>query len=104
MCSQGDCRSDPKWTPVLEVRRRENESATRVRFLSLGYCDEHRRATKVADLLSDEGHVKISKYLRERGRPAPSQKLTTLAWERRRTDAPAPPEVDRTTPDDSMPF
>jgi hypothetical protein len=102
MCSQGDCQTDPAWTPVLEVRRRETDRATRVRFLALGYCDEHKRATKLANLLSDEGHVKISKYLRERGKPSPSQKLTTLAWER--CESPSPPAVDRTTPDDSMPF
>jgi len=51
-------------------------------FRQLGYCDDHKQATTVEALLSDEGHDKIDKVLREAGREKIDPRATTLSWEK----------------------
>jgi hypothetical protein len=80
-CSQDDCPADPVWRPALDLRRHAGETPTRLHFCRLGYCSEHQKSLQVDTFLSDEGSSKISKFMRENGKPAPDRSLTRLAWE-----------------------
>jgi len=80
-CSHDDCPQDPTWRPALELRSRRDDPPTLLHFCRLGYCADHRQSLQVDTFLSDEGSSKISKFMRERGKPAPDRTLTRLAWE-----------------------
>lgn len=79
-CSQDECPSEAHWQPVIETRWRRGEKPERCALLQLGYCDGHKTTSSLATVLSDEGFTKISKFLREAGRPSPDRSLTTLGW------------------------
>lgn len=79
-CSHEDCPRSPKWVPVLELRSGPRAVPRVLKFMRLGYCDEHRGATTLGSLLSEEGFNKIAKILRESGKEKISRDATTLAW------------------------
>lgn len=105
-CSQDDCPRDPLWQPVLELRPKHGGVASRLTFQHLGYCEEHRAFATVDTFLSDEGLVKIAKFMRENGKEPPDRAMTTLEW------APVGEEQlellaehqDRTESDESLAF
>lgn len=80
-CSQGRCQNPCEWKPVLELRTKKSDPPTRLRFKTLGYCTEHKSGLVLSNFLSDEGFVKIAKFMRENGKPSPVQKITSLAFE-----------------------
>jgi hypothetical protein len=105
-CSQDDCPETPTWRPVLELRPKADAPATRASFTRLGYCERHKSTAILATFLSDEGFVKIAKYMAENGKPRPASKHCTLAW-----DPIAKDEAeklagaqDRTLTDESLAF
>ena len=79
-CSQDDCPRDPLWQPVLELRPKHGLETSRLTFQHLGYCEEHQASATVDTFLSDEGLVKISKFMRENGKEPPDREKITLAW------------------------
>lgn len=84
-CSQDDCPADALWQPVLELRPKHGlESQTLetspLTFQHLGYCEEHRAKATVDTFLSDEGLVKIAKFMRENGKEPPDRDKITLTW------------------------
>jgi len=105
-CSHEKCGAAPLWRPALDLRSTERGKATRVWFLHLGYCAQHRDASSVDSFLSDEGFVKLSKFLAVKGKRRPVRKLTTLAWEKIEPGEARDLEVrqDQTAPDDSLSF
>ena len=106
-CSMDDCSSVGAWHPVLELRSRKNGPITRATMMQLLFCDEHKAAKGLTDFLSNEGFVKIAKFLRENGKENPIQRNTTLTWSHA-----APEEIAETvvqvliepSPDDDLPF
>jgi len=82
-CSHEDCPQRPRWKPVLLLRQNPRSlNRRKLTFRQLGYCDDHKQATTVEALLSDEGHDKIDKVLREAGREKIDPRATTLSWEK----------------------
>ena len=79
-CSHDDCQSTPEWHPVLELRSRRGVPATKAVLVQLGYCDAHRETLKLETFLSAEGFARLTKHVREAGKPAPDRSLTTLTW------------------------
>jgi hypothetical protein len=79
-CSHEKCPNDPKWRPHLLSRSRSTDRPTKISFLQLGYCEEHRGTYTIENLLSSEGHTKLGKFMREKGLPEPQQKLAVLGW------------------------
>lgn len=79
-CSRPGCEREPTWRPVVEAGTKTD--VVRVHLVHVGFCDTHKEATKLDDLLSSEGFVKIAKYVRERGRRAPASKTARLAWKK----------------------
>jgi hypothetical protein len=67
---------------MLQLRSAKKGPVTLLRFSQLVFCDEHKATSTLESFLSDEGFVKISKYMRENGKKAPAQRNTTLAWEK----------------------
>jgi hypothetical protein len=80
-CSQDDCPETPLWRPVLELRPKAGAPATLASFTRLGYCTRHKETATITTFLSDEGFVKIAKYMAENGKPRPASKHCTLAWD-----------------------
>ena len=105
-CYHRNCSKTPKWHPVLILRSRKNSSPFRMKFLQLLFCDSHRESYTLNDLLSDEGFTKISKFLKENGKTAPSQRCTILDWTPIPIDEiPVLTPRDQPSPsDDDLPF
>jgi len=105
-CSAAGCPRPPLWRPCLDLRSRKGDPPTRLTFLKLAYCEEDKAKSTIETFLSDEGHAKIAKHLRERGKEAPDQRLTTLSWIRVAEDdgSALSSERDVTTTDDTLPF
>ena len=80
-CSHDDCQQEPAWRPAFDLRSSRSDVPTRLHFNHLGYCSDHKEALQIDTFLSDEGHTKISKFMRESGKRAPDAALTTLVWE-----------------------
>ena len=83
-CSQDQCQKRARWLPVVLLRRSAKGEPARVRFRRLGYCDEHKAASTLKTVLSDEGSARLAKHLRESGLPEPKPQYSELAWERLR--------------------
>ena len=79
-CSQDDCPADPRWQPALVLHPRRGGSTSKATFCRLGYCDEHRQIATVETFLSDEGFVKLAKFMRESGKAPPDRALVELDW------------------------
>lgn len=80
-CLREPCPSEATWRPVLKLRSRQNGPATSLRFTEIALCEQHHQSNEVADYLSPEGFDKLTRILREAGKPIPVRRLTTLAWE-----------------------
>lgn len=105
-CSQDDCPETPLWRPVLELRPKAESPATRASFTRLGYCEQHRGVLTLSAFLSDEGFVKIAKFVAENGKPRPASKHTTLNWDPITIEDAARLEgaQDKTLADESLAF
>jgi hypothetical protein len=80
-CLHEPCPNEATWRPILKLRSRQNGPATALRFTEITLCEQHRQSGEVADFLSPEGFDKLARILREAGKPVPTRRLTTLAWE-----------------------
>ena len=93
---------------MLELRSAKKGPVTLLRFSQLVFCDEHKASSSLESFLSDEGFVKISKYMRENGKIAPVQRCTTLTWkmlsEAELTQLAPAVEAAKPPEDDSLPF
>jgi hypothetical protein len=93
MCYLINCPDRGTWRPVLALRTRKDASPVRLAFAHLTACDAHKQEATVDSFLSPEGFDKISRVLRDAGKPVPMRKLTTLQWEKIHTiPSPVPPE------------
>jgi hypothetical protein len=81
-CSQDQCQKRARWLPVVLLRRSAKSEPASVRFRRLGYCDEHKAASTLPTVLSDEGFARLAKHLRESGLPEPKPQYSELVWER----------------------
>lgn len=80
-CYKTDCEKDGTFKTVLELRSKKNGPVTKLRFRTVLFCEDHSKSIGILDVLSDEGFVKISKFMRENGKPAPVQRCITLSFE-----------------------
>jgi hypothetical protein len=51
------------------------------RFRDLALCEQHKDAARLLDYLSNSSWDKITRFMREAGKPAPKRHLTTLRYE-----------------------
>jgi hypothetical protein len=106
-CSFESCENLCRWRPVLELRVRKKDQPTKAKLTQIAYCEDHKKTLTIDDVLSDEGHTKIAKFMREHGKPAPVKRNITLTFEEL-TES----EVEKLTPvikkakpdDDWLPF
>jgi len=91
MCYLINCPDRGTWRPVLALRTRKDASPVRLAFAHLTACDAHKQEATVDSFLSPEGFDKISRVLRDAGKPVPMRKLTTLQWEKASDAVPAVP-------------
>ena len=98
MCHLADCTAPGIWQPILNLRSRAGGAITPLRFRTIRVCDEHRKVSTVDSFLSSEGYDKLSRHMRDAGKPVPQHRLTTLSWEKEpleetATDPPGSPAV-----------
>jgi hypothetical protein len=104
-CSHDDCEKPARWRPALDLRTRKDARPTRARFEQLAYCDEHHRSLHLDAFLCDEGFTKLTKHVREAGKPVPNKLCTTLAWEPLADDELGGDDQQRTrTAEEPLPF
>jgi hypothetical protein len=72
----------PSGPEAHERAKRRSRVTIQIRFVEIGYCDEHQEKTTISSLLSDEGGAKITKYAREHGLGTADTKKATLSWEK----------------------
>ena len=82
MCHMEACPLTGTWQPILRLRPKKDAEPLGIRFRSIRVCDHHRSISTVETFLSDEGFDKLSRHLRDSGRPMPKRRLVTLDWER----------------------
>ena len=107
MCYLADCTAPGIWQPILNLKPRSNGEVTPLRFKTIRVCDEHRRVSTVDSFLSHEGYDKLSRHMRDAGKPAPQQRLTTLSWEKDPIGEPAassPGNPDVVLAEEDLPF
>jgi len=106
-CSTENCSNEASWQPVLEMRSAKKGPVTTVKLTQLVYCDTHKAASTLASFLSDEGFVKIAKFMRENGKKAPAQRNTTLTWSKlspELLETMSPMTIAQPDPDDDLAF
>jgi len=80
ICQRKGCDRPALWHPILSLRVHLDHPLALAK-IPLALCDDHKRSTKVEDLLCDEGWAAISTEFASRGHALPHRELTTLAWE-----------------------
>ena len=83
MCYLTNCPDHGSWKPVLALRTRKEAEPVHMSFAHLTACEDHKQVATVDSFLSPEGFDKLSRILREAGKPVPLRKLTTLHWEKK---------------------
>jgi hypothetical protein len=79
-CSKQDCTANGIWIPVLKCTPdKKNFLTAKIR---LPLCDDHKAATTINDLVSNEGWKQICQVAINAGRKPPRREYTTIEWER----------------------
>lgn len=81
-CSTENCQEKARWHPILITRSKKNGPITKVVLSQIALCDHHKEVDDLDNFLSDEGFVKLSKFMKEYGKTAPVQRLITLDWKK----------------------
>ena len=79
-CSRPKCPGRAVWQPVLGLRSSVKSKEIAARFSQILLCEMHKDQARLADYLSQSTWDRITRFMREKGKPAPQRILTTLTY------------------------
>jgi hypothetical protein len=80
-CTHPHCSGHAVWRPLLSMRTSTKSPEVIGRLGELALCEPHKDTARLQNYLSESSWDKISRYMREAGKPAPKRNLTTLRFE-----------------------